>query len=407
MTVGQALARPHRLRQKRAAMITFSHFPGDPRPRRAAETLAQEGMTLELICLADPSSPKREVLNGIRVLRVPITHRREGKLRYAYEYSTFFLVSALTLALRSLRHRYDLIYVHNMPDVLVFSSLVPKVFGAKVILDLHDPMPELMKTNFNLQHDSSAVRLLKWLEKWSVGCADGVITVNLACKRIFGSRSCPSEKIRVVMNAPDERIFSFRRRSPTPSRPDKPFVIMYHGTIVPRNGLDLAIAAVKEVRKTVPNAELRIYGPRTPFLEQLLDRLNGESGDCGIRYLGPRRLEDLIVEIEDCDIGIIPNQRNTFTELNTPTRIFEYLALGKPVIAPRAMGIQDYFPEDALPFFELGSAEDLARKIEYAYRHPEEIDQIVQRGQQVYLEHNWSRQRQTLVEMVSDLTNAQ
>jgi hypothetical protein len=37
-----------------------------------------------------------------------------------------------------------------MPDVLVFSSLVPKLLGAKVVLDLHDPMPELMEAIFNL-----------------------------------------------------------------------------------------------------------------------------------------------------------------------------------------------------------------------------------------------------------------
>ena len=43
------------------------------------------------------------------------------------------------LALRSLTRRYDLVHVHNMPDILVFAALVPKVFGAKVVLDLHDP----------------------------------------------------------------------------------------------------------------------------------------------------------------------------------------------------------------------------------------------------------------------------
>ena len=81
-----------------------------------------------------------------------------------------------------------------------------------------------------------------------------------------------------------------------------------------------------------------------------------------MHYLGPRSLEGLVREIEACDVGIIPNHRSAFAEINTPTRIFEYLALGKPVIAPRAAGISDYFDDGSLVFFELGNAEDLARK---------------------------------------------
>ena len=70
------------------------------------------------------------------------------------------------------RRRYDLVYVHNMPDILVLSSLVPKALGAKVILDQHDPMPELMMTIFDLNETSRSVRLLRWLEKWSIARAN-------------------------------------------------------------------------------------------------------------------------------------------------------------------------------------------------------------------------------------------
>ena len=74
-------------------------------------------------------------------------------------------------------------------------------------------MPELMMTIFKLPPESFSVRLLKRLEKWSTGFADAVLTVNLACKRIYSSRSCAPEKIRVVMNSPNEDIFQFRPAS--------------------------------------------------------------------------------------------------------------------------------------------------------------------------------------------------
>ncbi len=67
----------------------------------------------------------------------------------------------------------------------------------------------------------------------------------------------------------------------------------------------------------------------------ILSRSCSERRELGIekhvQYLGARQLEDLVPEIDVCDVGVIPNQRNAFTDINTPTRIFEYLASGKPV----------------------------------------------------------------------------
>jgi len=394
------------LRGKRAAMVTFSPYPGDPRPRRAVDTLVQEGVTVDLVCLGDGASPRQETLQNVNVIRIPIENRRGGKLAYAYQYSAFILISTAIFALRSLVRRYDLVYVHNMPDILVLSALVPKMLGAKVILDLHDPMPELMTTIFNLDKDSLSVRLISRLEKWSLARANFVITVNVTCKRIFSSRSCRPEKIGVVMNSPDGAIFPFRSpraHALKSGSQDKPFVIMYHGSLVERNGLDLAVEALALVRKTVRNAELRIYGQKTPFLERVMEAARQKGVDEAIHYLGPKRLEDLVAEIDACDIGVIPNQRNAFTEINTPTRIFEYLALGKPVIAPYTTGIRDCFGKDSLLFFEPGNAENLADKIEYAFWHRAETTEMVKQGQKVYREHSWPNERAQLVKFVSGL----
>ncbi len=389
-------------------MVTFSPYPFDPRPRRAIEAIVGEGMAVDLICLGSDKSPKREILNGIKVLRIPVNkEERGGKLKYGYRYASFILISSLIFAWRSLRHRYDLVWVHNMPDILVLCSLIPRALGAKVILDMHDPMPELMMTIFNAKRESRSVRVLRRIEKWSLGRANLVLTVNIACKRMFASRSCSAEKIGIVMNSPDERIFPFHTPRPRISAraEGERFVVMYHGSLVERNGLDLAVEALARVRETIPTAELRIYGHATPFLERIMEL--GRKKNVNIRYLGPKRLEDLVLEIEGCDVGVIPNHRNVFTEINTPTRIFEYLALGKPVIAPRTPGIQDYFGPESLLFFEPGDPEELARKVEYVFSHPREAIEVAERGQQVYLAHTWSQERQSLVHRVSGLLNGE
>jgi glycosyltransferase involved in cell wall biosynthesis len=397
-----------RLAGKRVAMVTFSPYPYDPRPRRAVDALVGEGASVDLICLADEGALKHEVLNGVDVLRLPIKHDRRGKFAYAYRYAAFILTSSMIFAWRALGRRYDLVYVHNMPDILVLSSLIPKALGAKVVLDLHDPMPELMMTIFDAPQSGKSVQLLKRLEKWSIARADLVITVNLACKRIFSTRSCRPEKIAVVMNSPDGRIFPFRATASealTRNTGNRPFVIMYHGSLVERNGLDVAIDALSRVREAVPTAELRIFGAKTPFLERMMEAARNKNLHEFARYLGSRRLEDLVTEIEGCDLGVIPNHRNAFTEINTPTRIFEYLALGKPVIAPTTPGIQDYFGKDSLLFFEAGNAGDLAQQIEYAFFHPREVREVVQKAQRVFQKHTWDCERETLLGRVSEILN--
>ncbi len=394
------------LEGKRVAMVSFSAFPSDPRPRRAAEALLDAGMSVDFVCLADEGFPRRESTGRLNIRRVAIKHRRGGPLSYAYQYSAFILASTVLCAIGTLRRHYDLVYVHNMPDVLVFSAVVPKALGAKVILDQHDPMPELMTTIFKLRKDSFAVRAMQYLEKWSIGCADLVLTVNMACKRIFENRSCRSEKIGIVMNAPDEKIFGSpgERFLPTARAEDTgTYVIMYHGSVVERNGLDLAIDALAQVRTSIPGAQLRVYGRRTPFLETVMNQARDKRLQDQVQYLGFRSLEKLVPEIQACDLGVIPNHESDFAKINTPTRIFEYLSLGKPVIAPRTSGITDYFDQNSLLFFNPGDTSDLAEKMKFAYWHPSEVGEIAARGHEVYREHCWERERKRLLGLVAGL----
>jgi glycosyltransferase involved in cell wall biosynthesis len=390
------------LQGKRVGLVVLSAYPFDPRPRRTADALMRQGMSVDYICVADGKAPWREQTNGINVFRVPINHQRGGKLGYAYQYSAFILASAAILAARSQLHRYDLIFVNNMPDILVVTALLPKIFGAKVILDLHDPMPELMMTIFGKDPGSKSVRLLKFLEKWSAARAHQILVPNVACRRLLASRSCAEDKIAVMMNSPDESIFPFRPACPQSVSNDS-FVVMYHGTLVERNGLDIAIEAFACLRKKLPFAQLHIYGKATPFLERIMQSVREHNLQQNVLHLGEKPLEQIVSAIDACDVGLIPNRHNAFTHINTPTRIFEYLARGKPVIAPRTAGIQDYFNEASLLFFEPGNAEQLAQKIEFASFHPEETLAITERGQQVYQAHAWRQEQQALVRFVKKL----
>lgn len=406
--VSAPLRRPapaHPLHGLRVAVVLFSHYPTDPRPRRAAEALARQGAHVQVISLKGrPEDPLRRTLQRVELLQLPVSKTRGGKLAYLYQYSAFLLLAAAILAWRTLQGRYRLVHVHNMPDFLVFSALVPKLCGARVVLDLHDPMPELMTTIFGVAPTSKATRLLRWLEKCSIGFADRVLTVNEACRQLFAARSCPAAKIAVVMNSPDEGMFRFRAPPFRPlGSPEARFVVMYHGSLVERHGLDLAVAALGRVREVIPGAELRIFGKPTAFLREVLCSVEGTPLGAAVRYLGEKDLEDIVPEIVQCDVGIIPNRRSIFTEINTPTRIFEYISQGRPVVAPRSRGILDYFGPDELFLFELGNAADLAAQILAVWREPERARASVLQAQTVCRRLRWSVQRHEFMSVVHAL----
>lgn len=399
----RSLSFTRRLSGKHVAMVVFSEYPSDPRPRRAAEALLEEGVSVDLLCEGKWSGPFRESSGKLDITRIPIRHMRGGVLSYAYQYSAFILFSMLILMWRTLWRRYDLVYVHNMPDVLIVCALFPKIFGAKVILDQHDPMPELMMTIFKREEGSTAVRLLYRLEKWSLRRAHCVITVNEACRKLFSSRGCPDEKIRVIMNSPDEKLFSYRGADTYPKKKVGDFVIMYHGSLVERNGLDLVVTALADLLRSGSKVSLRVYGRATPYLDRVLRRVEELGIKDNVHFLGSRTLEQLADEIQQCDLGVIPNQRNRFTDINTPTRIFEYLAKGKPVVAPRTSGILDYFGPDELFYFGAGDAESMVAAIRRVMDDRAEAVANAQRGQRVYERHTWSQERESLVKSLCEL----
>src|ERR1700724_2387633 len=86
-----------------------------------------------------------------------------------------------------------------------------------------------------------------------------------------------------------------------------------------------------------------------------------------------------------------------------PTRIFEYFSQGKAVIVPRTPGILDYFGAEDLVFFELEDADDLAAKLEYVFRHPQELIRFIERGQGAYRAHKWASERLRFLTLVGRL----
>lgn len=388
----------------RIAMVVFSRFPMDTRVRREAEALYTAGFSVDIICLAEKNKPNKELIHGVQVYRIRLEKKRGTKLRYISDYLHFITVSFLKLSFMHLKKRYDIIHVHNMPDILVFSSLFPKLTGSKVILDLHDTMPELFETIFSVHRTNPIITLLTFLEKISIRIADIVITPNISFRDVFISRGCPADKIHIVMNSPDEKIFNNEISvSNIDSKIIKEqFNIMFHGTIVERHGLDTALEAVNKLRLKIPNMALHIFGT-SEYIKVLKKRSNQLNLKNAVKFHNLVPIETIVSTIRQIDVGIIPNKIGPFTNLNFPVRIFEYLSMGKPVIVPKTQGISDYFDTDSMIYFESNNSESLSNSILEVYKNPLRTSDIVANGYEVYKKYRWEIQKNELLLIINKL----
>ncbi len=385
---------------KSICMVVFSYYPADPRPRREAEALIDAGFSVDMICLRNRNESAQETVHGVTIYRMPLQKQRGGKLRYLWEYFYFGLLALLKVSWLFLRKGYRIIHVHNMPDVLVFTALLPRLLGRKVVLDLHDPMPEVFIAKYEMADTHPVIKTLRVLEKFSIAFAHQVLTPNIAFEKLFVGRSCKANKVAVIMNSPDESIFT--PQTPQPAQKKDSFIVMYHGTIVERNGLDTAIYAIAQLKDKIPGLEFHVYG-EGDFVQQFLQIKESLSLGDTVQYHGFTPLEEIAAALKTIDIGVIPNKRSPFTEINMPTRIFECLRMGKPVIAPNTQGIRDYFSPQDLFFFEPGEVDDLAKVILQAYENPALRDTVLHNGLKICEAHWWINEKQALVKLEAAL----
>ncbi|MBN2037566.1 MAG: glycosyltransferase [Chitinispirillaceae bacterium] len=387
--------------RRTAAVVVFSHFPDDPRVCREAEAVEALGFEIDVFCIPKNGQSSRERRGSIAVYRFGPHRRRGARLRYLVEYVLFILGCTVRLSVAHLKRRYAFVHVHNMPDFLVFCAVVPKLLGARIILDLHDPTPEVYRTKYLKPDDSWMVALLRTIERVCIGFASVVFTPNLAFKRLFVARGCPEQKISIIMNSPLSRVFQSAQPAVIegPSR----FRVMYHGTIVKRHGLDIALKAVQKLRTTMHDIEFIVFGGGDGFIDIFLRLVEQHRITDVVRYLGEQSIETIARYVKAVDVGIIPNRKTVFTEINFPTRIFEYLIAGKPVIVPRTQGILDYFDDNSLFFFEAGSAESLAGMVSLVRNDPMRTKAILERASERFRANRWELQQQRLQEIVGAL----
>ena len=340
------------------------------------------------------------MINGVTVHRVQKREINEKwKFAYLSRLLAFLVRSSFFLTRGHLKQAYDLIHVHSVPDFEVFAALIPKLRGAKVILDIHDIVPEFYASKFKVRGDSFAFRALKLVERCSTAFSDHVIIANHLWEKVITTRSVPPNKCTTFLNYPDQDTFkpSLRTRNG-----DGRFIMLYPGTLNWHQGVDIAVRAFALIKDQIPEADFHVYGEGI-LTEQLTEMIETEQLQGRVKLMGMRPIKEIASIMANADLGIVPKRNDSFGGDAFSTKIFEFMALHVPVVVAGTRIDRHYFNDDVVKFFEAGDEQSLAEAMLAMVRDGAHRKRLADNAYSFVGQHSWTIRKHDYLDLVDKL----
>lgn len=383
----------------KVCMLAYATYYMDARIKAYFKSLEDRGIETDVIALKERDKTSCESLGHGSIYYLSKKYQGGHSLKYIINYLWFFFNALLKVSFLHIENKYDIIHVHNMPNFIVFAALIPKILGAKVILDIHDLMTANYMAKFGVDEDHILIRVLRAEQTISAKFADHLICADHMQQYELTGYGIPEEKISVMMNVPNEEIFK-----PVVGKKDlNRLDIIYHGTIAERLGIDILLRAIAKIKNQIP-IFLSIYG-EGDFLQHCLELKNELGLDRHVyfsEFFFP--VEKIPEIVGKMDVGIVPNRKTLATDkFMMPVKLMEYVYLQIPVIAPRLQIIQYYFYNTMVKFFEPGNVKDLARAIVELYENSEERKNLVLNANKFIEKYNWKSQEKEYIRLITTL----
>lgn len=383
----------------RVCMLAYAFYESDSRIMRYSESLAQRGDQVDVIALRRDDQASTGVVNGVTVFRLQRrSPNRTGKLSYLFETLLFLFRAMVLLTRRYISKPYQVIHVHSVPDFLVFAAWFPKLAGAKLVLDIHDLLPEFYASKYGAAPGSLLFKFLAIAERTCAMFSDHVIAANDLWQERLISRSVSKERCNSMVNVPDQAIFTPQGRT----RNDGKFIILYPGTLNWHQGVDLAIRAFALIANEAPEAEFHIYG-EGPYRAQLEDLIKALGLQSRIRMNGFVPTREVARLIENADLGVVPKRTDGFGNEAFSTKIMEFMALGIPVVVSDSRIDRYYFNESMVKFFNGGDEQDLAQAMLAMIRDTELRRTFAHNALQFVERNNWDLMKVEYFRVVDSL----
>lgn len=389
------------MKNKNILMIAYSEYSRDARIRREAEALTEIGCAVDFFVLQEDNIS--QINTNINLIPLGLKqYRGNSNIKYIISYLNFFCQAFIQLLWLYPNKKYKIIYTHNMPDFIVFLGLIPKLFGSKLIHDVHDLMPDIYKSKFKSSFANIIYYLLLVQEKISCMLADKIITVSdIGFDILTNQHNIRSDKIAIIRNFADKNIFSPMKLS---TDKNNDFNLIHHGTISDRFGLRYIIEEMKIICKKYSNVKLHFYGKGDGKEELILNEMIKDNKLTKNVFLhGQIQLDEIPRKINWADVGIVSYKKDPSTDIFTPLKLLEYIAMEKPIVTVHTKAIAMLVKDAKLLYYDNGTEDSFNNAITSLITNKGKINLLKKEAIKLNKQINWAKEKIVLQEIVNTL----
>lgn len=349
----------------KVAMVVTNGVIGDSRVIKTAQTVRKMGyqVTLYGLHFDESDSVKKIYGHPFEVVLLPAPTKKDRKpLSKLPREKQLINKFAEELEKEFAKNPPDILHTHDMRGLAVGGAIYQKDNKAAAfqwIHDIHEYVDGLTIFEKDIQ------KFYQGLEQDFIKQPDALLSPSPALNSILAKKYKLAKKPSLVLNTPRITDFDEHKQDIRSSLniPKEALLLVYSGTAKPARGLDVAVEALS----LLPKAHLAIVSTKNQYLENLQARAN-ELGASDRFHLHPYvPVEAVSSFLRSADIGIFPIQYYLNADIALPTKLFEYLHAGLPIVSSKTNAMQEFIKHYNCGFtFEFGNSKDFASAINLA-----------------------------------------
>ncbi len=316
-------------------MVLESTFPHDNRVEKEARSLIQAGHELFLLCYADGNDQTEEIWKGIRIIRIPLRRSTAKKMLGLFFIAPFFhLYWKKVIEQFVLHYHVEILHIHDLP--LCGPALkVAQKHNLNVVCDMHEDFANwVLNTPLYNQGFKKYLRVFQRWKQYERDCLRAcykIIGVSAPLvEKMITEYNLKRENVICVPNTPDLELFVAGNELET--NDSNSFRLVYSGGIDPLRGIQNVIPIVPEIVKLIPEFEFVILGDGR-YLQELKQLATSYHLEKVIDFKGFCSIEVMKDIIKSCHVGVYPQLKYEGIDETMPTKLYQYCALGLPVIS--------------------------------------------------------------------------
>ncbi|KAB2661236.1 MAG: glycosyltransferase family 4 protein [Verrucomicrobia bacterium] len=315
---------------KPAILIIVENLPVplDRRVWQEACALRDMGYQVVIICPQMKGyTASEELLDGIQIYRHKISLEANGILGFFLEYTSALWGETILAWKAFRRHRFKLIHLCNPPDILFLVAWPFKLWGVRVIFDVHDLWPEMFEAKF--KKGGLLYNAVNLAQRLTYACADVVLATNQTNRSaaLQNGKKQP-EDVFVVRTAP--KIPNLETPADLALKKGRPYLVGYVGVMGSADGVHFLIEAINHIVNSIGRHDVQFLlmgnGPEFDSLVALRDQYNLQNY---VDFPGWALNDYLFKALKTIDIGVTCDPPNAYNHSCTMNKVLEYMVFGK------------------------------------------------------------------------------